>query len=73
MKDITLILFVLFGTGSFHGGGDWRMHESFFGWRTWRKKDMPMNGAFFFMNIYVLMFVVNLQCTNTNIMIMFRL
>ena len=25
------------------------------------------------MNIYVLMFGVNLQCTNTNIMIIFRL
>ena len=42
-----------------------------------RKKDMPMNETFglclCFMNIYVLMFGVNIQCTNTNIMIMFRL
>ena len=27
----------------------------------------------YFMNIYVLMFEFNLQCTNTNIMIIFRL
>ena len=27
----------------------------------------------YFMNIYVLMFGFNLQCRNTNIMIMFRL
>ena len=58
---------IIFGTGSFTGGGEC-MSLFLDGEHEGRKMCLWME---FFMNIYVLMFVVNLQCTNINIMIMY--